>query len=102
MLACDRSSYGASSPTPHQKALRAILSVTAITDNTGKIREENRRCPGYSSRTLSANNDKAVELRDWVEKNSWDDVLLDLDRARHRGVAASGRVAVADGHWNRR
>ena len=35
----------------------------------------------------SANNDKAVELRDWVEKNSWDDVLLDLDP--ERGIVAS-------------
>ena len=37
----------------------------------------------------SGNNDKAVELRDWLAKNGWDDVFLDLDPVR--GNAAGQR-----------
>jgi hypothetical protein len=37
----------------------------------------------------SWNNDKAVEVRDWLAKNGWDDVFLDLDPAR--GIAAGQR-----------
>ena len=37
----------------------------------------------------SANNDKAVEVRDWLAKNGWDDVFLDLDPAR--GIVAGQR-----------
>ena len=37
----------------------------------------------------SANNDKAVEVRDWLAKNGWDDVFLDLDP--ERGIVAGQR-----------
>jgi hypothetical protein len=37
----------------------------------------------------SLNNDKAIEVRDWLKKNGWDDVFLDLDPVR--GIAASQR-----------
>src|SRR6476646_1727862 len=37
----------------------------------------------------SANNDKAVEIRDWLAKNGWDDVFLDLDP--ERGIVAGQR-----------
>jgi hypothetical protein len=37
----------------------------------------------------SLNNDKAVEVRDWLAKNGWDDVFLDLDPVR--GIAAGQR-----------
>ncbi|TBB38562.1 TIR domain-containing protein [Rhizobium ruizarguesonis] len=37
----------------------------------------------------SWNNDKAVEVRDWLAKNGWDDVFLDLDP--ERGIAAGQR-----------
>ena len=34
----------------------------------------------------SRNNDKAIEVRDWLAKNGWDDVFLDLDPERGRSV----------------
>ena len=37
----------------------------------------------------SANNDKAVEVRDWLAKNGWVDVFLDLDP--ERGIVAGQR-----------
>ena len=37
----------------------------------------------------SRNNDKAVEVRDWLAKNGWDDVFLDLDP--ERGIVAGQR-----------
>jgi TIR domain len=37
----------------------------------------------------SANNDKAVEVRDWLAKNGWDGVFLDLDP--ERGIVAGQR-----------
>jgi hypothetical protein len=37
----------------------------------------------------SLNNDKAIEVRDWLAKNGWDDVFLDLDPVR--GIAAGQR-----------
>src|SRR3954470_6021834 len=37
----------------------------------------------------SLNSDKAIELRDWLAKNGWDDVFLDLDP--ERGIAAGQR-----------
>ena len=37
----------------------------------------------------SANNDKAVALRDWLVGEGWDDVFLDLDP--ERGIAAGER-----------
>jgi TIR domain len=37
----------------------------------------------------SWNNDKAVEVRDWLSKNGWDDVFLDLDPVR--GIVAGQR-----------
>ena len=37
----------------------------------------------------SANNDKAVEVRDWLAKNGWDDVFLDLDP--EHGIVAGQR-----------
>jgi hypothetical protein len=37
----------------------------------------------------SWNNDKAIEVRDWLAKNGWDDVFLDLDP--ERGIAAGQR-----------
>ena len=37
----------------------------------------------------SWNNDKAVEIRDWLAKNGWDDVFLDLDP--ERGIVAGQR-----------
>jgi len=37
----------------------------------------------------SWNNDKALEVRDWLAKNGWDDVFLDLDP--ERGIAAGQR-----------
>ena len=37
----------------------------------------------------SANNDKAVEVRDWLARNGWDDVFLDLDP--ERGIVAGQR-----------
>ena len=30
----------------------------------------------------SLNNNKAIEVRDWLAKNGWDDVFLDLDPER--------------------
>jgi hypothetical protein len=35
------------------------------------------------------NNEKAIEVRDWLVKNGWDDVFLDLDP--ERGIAAGLR-----------
>jgi WD40 repeat protein len=37
----------------------------------------------------SRNNDKAIELRDWLAANGWDDVFLDLDP--ERGIVAGQR-----------
>jgi len=37
----------------------------------------------------SRNNDKAIEVRDWLAKNGWDDVFLDLDP--ERGIVAGQR-----------
>jgi WD40 repeat protein len=37
----------------------------------------------------SQNNDKAIEVRDWLAKNGWDDVFLDLDP--ERGIVAGQR-----------
>jgi hypothetical protein len=37
----------------------------------------------------SANNDKGIEVRDWLAKNGWDDVFLDLD-PKH-GIVAGQR-----------
>jgi WD40 repeat protein len=37
----------------------------------------------------SWNNDKAVEVRDWLAKNGWEDVFLDLDP--ERGIVAGQR-----------
>src|SRR4051794_4450146 len=37
----------------------------------------------------SRNNDKAIEVRDWLAANGWDDVFLDLDP--ERGIAAGQR-----------
>jgi WD40 repeat protein len=37
----------------------------------------------------SRNNDKAIELRDWLAANGWNDVFLDLDP--ERGIAAGER-----------
>jgi TIR domain len=37
----------------------------------------------------SANNDWAIQLRDWLIANGWDDVFLDLDP--ERGIAAGER-----------
>ena len=34
----------------------------------------------------SANNDRAIQLRDWLVANGWDDIFLDLDP--ERGIAA--------------
>ena len=49
----------------------------------------------------SRNNDKAIEVRDWLAKNGWDDVFLDLDPERGiaagpalEGGAAEGRLAL--------
>jgi hypothetical protein len=41
----------------------------------------------------SWNNDKATEVRDWLAKNGWDDVFLDLDP--ERGIAAGQRWKAA-------
>ena len=37
----------------------------------------------------SANNDRAMQLRDWLVANGWDDIFLDLDP--ERGIAAGER-----------
>src|SRR5262245_55504814 len=37
----------------------------------------------------SSNNDKAIEVRDWLAANGWDDVFLDLDP--ERGIVAGQR-----------
>ena len=37
----------------------------------------------------SRNNDKAIEVRDWLAANGWDDVFLDLDP--ERGIVAGQR-----------
>jgi hypothetical protein len=37
----------------------------------------------------SRNDDKAIEVRDWLAKNGWDDVFLDLDP--ERGIVAGQR-----------
>ncbi len=37
----------------------------------------------------SRNNDKAIEIRDWLAANGWDDVFLDLDP--ERGIVAGQR-----------
>jgi TIR domain len=37
----------------------------------------------------SRNNDRAIRLQDWLAKNGWDDVFLDLDP--ERGIAAGQR-----------
>src|SRR5215475_13216177 len=37
----------------------------------------------------SRNNDKAIEVRDWLAKNGWNDVFLDLDP--ERGIVAGQR-----------
>jgi len=37
----------------------------------------------------SLNNDKAIEVRDWLAENGWKDVFLDLDP--ERGIAAGQR-----------
>ena len=37
----------------------------------------------------SRNNDKAIEVRDWLAANGWTDVFLDLDP--ERGIVAGQR-----------
>jgi hypothetical protein len=37
----------------------------------------------------SKNNDRAIELRDWLQENGWTDIFLDLDP--ERGIAAGQR-----------
>jgi hypothetical protein len=37
----------------------------------------------------SANNDRAIQLRDWLVANGWKDIFLDLDP--ERGIAAGER-----------
>src|SRR6516164_231667 len=37
----------------------------------------------------SRNNDKAIEVRDWLVANGWDDIFLDLDP--ERGIVAGQR-----------
>ena len=37
----------------------------------------------------SANNDRAIQLRDWLVANGWNDIFLDLDP--ERGIAAGER-----------
>jgi hypothetical protein len=37
----------------------------------------------------SLSNNRAVEVRDWLENNAWNDVFLDLDP--ERGIAAGQR-----------
>jgi hypothetical protein len=37
----------------------------------------------------SLNNDRAIEVRDWLAKNGWDDIFLDLDP--ERGIVAGQR-----------
>jgi len=37
----------------------------------------------------SANNDRAIQLRDWLVSNGWNDIFLDLDP--ERGIAAGER-----------
>src|SRR5215471_16465051 len=37
----------------------------------------------------SRNSDKAIEVRDWLAANGWDDVFLDLDP--QRGIVAGQR-----------
>ena len=46
----------------------------------------------------SANNDRAIQLRDCLVANGWDDIFLDLDP--ERGIAAGERwkEALARGH----
>ena len=39
--------------------------------------------------SFKRNNDKAIEVRDWLAKNGWDDVFLDLDP--ERGIVAGQR-----------
>ena len=39
----------------------------------------------------SRNNDKAIEVRDWLAANGWDDVFLDLDLDPERGIVAGQR-----------
>jgi hypothetical protein len=44
----------------------------------------------------SLNNNKAIEVRDWLAKNGWDDVFLDLDPERSAlGEEAIGRCKAA-------
>jgi hypothetical protein len=49
----------------------------------------------------SRNNDKAIELRDWLAKNGWDDVFLDLVRHFRRSALercfTEGRATLRDG-----
>lgn len=46
----------------------------------------------------SKNNDRAIELRDWLQENGWTDIFLDLDP--ERGIAAGQRaVRVIAGFW---
>src|SRR5271165_2402320 len=37
----------------------------------------------------SENNEKAIEVRDWLAKNGWDDIFLDFDP--ERGITAGQR-----------
>jgi hypothetical protein len=39
----------------------------------------------------SANNDRAIQLRDWLVANGWDDVFLDLDPSVVSLPASAGR-----------
>jgi hypothetical protein len=58
----------------------------------------------------SRNNDKAIEVRDWLAKNGWTDVFLDLDPERGIVPASAGEkpcsrpphVARSCWHWFRR
>ena len=38
----------------------------------------------------SRNSDRAIEVRDWLAANGWDDVFLDLDP--ERGIEEAGNA----------
>src|SRR5271170_762030 len=61
------------------------VAILTSSSDVGRLQSMARLFISHSSR----NNDKAIEVRDWLAANGWDDVFLDLDP--ERGIVAGQR-----------
>ena len=62
-----------------------MAALTSATSNS--LKPGRSVTPGNTG--ACANNDRAIQLRDWLVENGWDDIFLDLDP--ERGIAAGER-----------